>query len=250
MYSVWIGWIKICRAINDFIESIFEVHTRFITSHHKLVIGLCLLFIAIMAIGAVRFKALQRNEELFIPQDSEAFKDLERGVKIFKGLKFRIEEFIVATKDGSSIFDDNKALLKTLELHEEIIKIPNFKEICLTSETGDCMFVSVLEVFGYKRNNIEQANNSTKIKAKFNSWLANNNLLFPNGRPASLNFRNILGSYKEYKSEVISSDAVRLTYLMKYVNTADTDYDVVMEWEDLFITKCKSKLDNFKDSRF
>ena len=257
MYSIWIGWIKICRVINNFIESIFEVHTRFVTSHHTLVIALCLLFLAIMAVGAKRFKALERNEELFIPQGSEAFKDLEKGGKLFKDLKFRAEEFIITYKDGRSIFDNNKALLKALQLHNEIIKLPNFKKTCLTTETkeeevnflaeetGNCIFISPLEVFNYKTSNIEQANTPIRIINKFNFWLANPNLLFPNGRPASLNYRVIFGNYAGIMSNVIFSDAIKMTYFMKYVNTSDSDYNTMVDMEDEYIKKCEEMVKLF-----
>ena len=65
-----------------------------------------------MGIGGVRFTALQRNEELFIPQGSEAFKDLDKAEKYFHTLKFRVEEFIIASKDGSNVLDNNKAFLE------------------------------------------------------------------------------------------------------------------------------------------
>ena len=52
-----------------------------------------------MGVGGVRFKALTRNEELFIPQGSQAFEDLEKGEQYFP-LKHRFEEFIIKRSDG------------------------------------------------------------------------------------------------------------------------------------------------------
>ena len=97
-HRVWIGWIRICRAINDFIENMFEKHTRFVTSHHTAVIIACFVFTALMAVGAVWFKALQRNEELFIPQGSTAFTDLDRAQKEFPDMKYRVQDIIISGK--------------------------------------------------------------------------------------------------------------------------------------------------------
>jgi len=77
-------------------------------------------------------------------------------------------------------------------------------------------------------------------------WLKNSSKLLANGRPANLNFPNILGNYK-YKdvvanprnvTEAVSADAVRITYYTKYVDTGDSNYDKVIDWEDLLIDLC------------
>ena len=49
-----------------------------------------------MAVGAVWFNALQRNEELFIPQGSEAFTDLDRAQKEFPDMKYRVQDVIIS----------------------------------------------------------------------------------------------------------------------------------------------------------
>ena len=66
------------------------------TSHHTAVIIGCFIFTALMAVGAVWFKALQRNEELFIPQGSTAFTDLDRAQKEFPDMKYRVQDIIIS----------------------------------------------------------------------------------------------------------------------------------------------------------
>ena len=250
--TIWIGWISICRKINDAIEVFFENLTRFITNHHRLVMVACLVFFALMIVGGWRFKALQRNEELFIPQGSQAFKDLDKGQKLFH-LKYRLEEVIVSHTDGSSIFNDNKIFLKVLDVHEKIIKLKNFQSTCIKNYKNECEFVSVLDIFNYSRAEILAANTSTKILSKFNAWLNDPTKLLKNGRNAGLNYVNILGRYKQNTlrpASVLSADAVRMTYYMVYAHTTDDIYDTIANLENRYITVCKDLVDTYKSAGY
>ena len=100
-YRCWILWIRFCRAISDFIERIFEKHTRFITKHHSRVIIGCFAFVALSAIGAVWFTALQRNEELFIPQGKNNIVNF-----CLKPHKLTSRDEIVESLSRPTTFDD------------------------------------------------------------------------------------------------------------------------------------------------
>ncbi|XP_066923421.1 patched domain-containing protein 3-like isoform X3 [Clytia hemisphaerica] len=244
IHRTWIGWIKICRKINDFIENMFEKHTRFITSHHSKVIIACFVFTALMAIGAVWFNALQRNEELFIPQGSQAFKDLDRAqAKGFEDMYYRNQDIIISGFDN--MFDKPEAFKEALKLHKRINASNGYEDVCFKAknEQGieECLVVTSLQVFGYNESMI--GDTPANIKTSLNQWLQNPNRLFSNGRPAFLNYPNIFGTYKsnDTDSSVISANAIRITYYTKYVNTWDSDYDTVIDWEkDYFIDICKS----------
>lgn len=182
------------------------------------------------------FNALQRNEELFIPQGSEAFTDLDKAQKYFN-VKFRAEEFILSRADQGNILNDAAVFKKALELHDKITQLKDFDKSCLKHENGgvkDCLFVSVLQVFNYKQSNI------INITSNLNRWLQNPNLLFHNGRPASLNYLNILGNYKSSpdKQRVESADAIRMTYFMTYADTKDSIYETINDFEDRYISLC------------
>lgn len=237
-HTIWIGWIKLCRAINDFIELLFEKHTRFITSHHTAVIIGSFIFVAIMAVGGVWFNPLQRNEELFIPQGSEAFKDLDKAQNSFN-VKFRVEEFVLSRTDNGNILNDTDIFKKALQLHDKITQLKDFQKSCMkfknpNSGKSECLFVSTLQVFDYNQSNIGN------ITATLNIWLRNSNLLFNNGRPASLNYLNILGNYKgsSNQSEVKYADAIRMTYYVTYADTKDPIYDMINDLEDRYISLC------------
>ena len=212
----------------------------------------CLVFFALMAAGGWRFKALQRNEELFIPQGTQAFKDLDKGQKLFP-LKYRVEEFIVSHTDGSSIFKDNTIFLKVLEQHNRIIKLTNFQSTCIKNYKNECQFVSVLDIFNYSEAEILAANTSAKILSKFNEWLNDPTKLLKNGRNAGLNYGNILGRYKQNTlrpASVLSAYAIRMSYYMVYAHTSDAIYDTIANLEDKYITACKDNVGPYKTAGY
>lgn len=243
-YSAWIGWIKFCRKINDFIERIFEQHTRFITSHHSAVIIGCFVFVALIAIGAVWFKALQRNEELFIPQASEAFKKLDETEKFFPDIKFRVQDIIISKKNGGDVLSDTEVFKKALQLHRKIEQLADYDKVCLKlSARSKCLVVTTLEIFKFSEADIKN------ITENFNAWLQNPGLLLSNGRPARLNFPNILGNYRGNHTNVQFADAVRITYYTKYVDTDSSNYDMVIDWEDKMISLCGKTKDEYDSLR-
>lgn len=233
-HKIWLAWIRLCRKINNFIEKCFEIHTRFISSHYVAVIILSLLFAAIMAIGVIWLDSIERNEELFIPSNSRAFSDLERANEHFPE-EYRVEEFIITRSDNKNILNDTILFTKALELHQQIIALKDFKKTCLDfkDELGNtrCLFISPLQIFNYTKDNLNNVHNS------LNAWLQNSTLMFYNGRPAYLNYPNILGKYKSSSDgqKVEYANAFRMIYYMKYVDTGDLEYNDVLDFEAKYL---------------
>ena len=202
-----------------------------------------------MAIGGVWFNALQRNEELFIPQGSEAFKRLDQAEAHFPDIKFRVQDVILARKDNKNIINDTDLFTKALELHNEIKLLENYGKVCLRDKDDECMVVTILKIFNYNSADINN------IENKFNTWLRDPSKLLSNGRPAELNFPNILGNYKDRKitamprnyTEIVFTDAVRITYYTKYADTSGDNYGSIIGWEDRFISKCGKFRDQYDD---
>ena len=243
-YKVWIGWIRFCRVISAFIELLFERHTRFVTKNYKLVTVLCFVFTGIMGIGGVRFKALTRNEELFIPQGSQAFEDLEKGEQYFP-LKHRFEEFIIKRSDGKDIFMSNDLLLEALSLHQKVIALSKFNQTCSKiRNTSQCLFVSVLGVFNYNKTLIKTLNTTTTLKNFIAKFSNDSTQLLSNGRHARLNFPNILG---QFQVQQLTSSALRMTYYMRYADTKDAEYDSILDWEKEFLDLCEKQVDILKN---
>ena len=204
---------------------------------------LCFVFAGIMGIGGVRFKALMRNEELFIPQKSQAFEDLEKGEQYFP-LKHRFEEFIIKRSDGSDIFISNDILLEALALHQKVIVLPNFNQTCSKiKNTSQCFFVSVLGVFNYNKTLIKTLSTTTVLTNYISSFYNDSTQLLSNGRHGGLNFPNILG---QFQVQPLTSSALRMTYYMQYADTKDDEYDSILDWEKKFLDLCEQQVDTFK----
>lgn len=240
----WFTWIRFCKSINDFIELFFEHHTRFVTTHYIFVIVTSLVFTGIMGMGGLRFNNLMRNEELFIPQGSQSLADLENGEQYFP-LKHRFEEFIIKRSDGKDIFMSNDLLLEALVLHQKVIALPDFNRTCSKIQnTSQCLFVSVLGVFNYNTTLIKMLNTSTALKNYISIFYNDSTQLLSNGRHGRLNFPNILG---QFKAQPMTSNALRMTYYMRYANTKDSEYDSIIDWENEFLKLCEKQVNNFKD---
>ena len=197
-----------------------------------------------MGVGGVRFKALTRNEELFIPQGSQAFEDLEKGEQYFP-LKHRFEEFIIKRSDGKDIFISNYLLLEALSLHQKVIALSNFNQTCSKIQnTSECLFVSALGVFNYNKTLIKILNTSTAMANYVSAFYNDSAKLLRNGRNGRLNFPNILG---QFQVDPLTSNALRMTYYMRYADTTDNEYDSILDWEKEFIDLCEKQVDILKN---
>ena len=197
-----------------------------------------------MGVGGVRFKALTRNEELFIPQGSQAFEDLEKGEQYFP-LKHRFEEFIIKRSDGKDIFMSNDLLLEALSLHQKVIALSNFNQTCSKIQnTSECLFVSALGVFNYNKTLIKILNTSTAMANYVSAFYNDSAKLLRNGRNGRLNFPNILG---QFQVDPLTSNALRMTYYMRYADTTDNEYDSILDWEKEFIDLCEKQVDILKN---
>ena len=219
----------------------FETHARFITRYHKIVILLCFLFTVIMAIGAVRMDPLSRSEELFIPQNSQAFTDLDKGHQYFL-LKFRAESVLVASKKGSDVLSSNQILLRALDLHEQILKLPDFNNTCLrvgNNSNSQCFYSSVLDVFNYNRSLIQSLNTSVSMKDYLHNVYNDTTILLNSGRPAAVSFKDLLGKFDALS---MFANSIRLVYYLKYAESTDDNYDSVIGAEKEIIDFCESKV--------
>ena len=218
------------------------------TKYYKQVIAGCLFFMVVMAVGGWRFDPLMRNEELFIPQGSQAFIDLDEGHKYF-GLKYRTEDVLITFNNGNNVLSSNVALLKALELHQQVIKLKNYESSCF-KVNGICLYVSILGLFNYNKTIIQNMSEST-IQAKVNESYLDNTILLENGRPGSINFPNILGAFKPYtasSSGKYESTAIRITYYAIYADTKESIYDTITSWEKEILNLCEDKVDEFNNA--
>lgn len=87
-------------------------------------------------------------------------------------------------------------------------------------------------------------NTSTALKNYISIFYNDSTQLLSNGRHGRLNFPNILG---QFKAQPMTSNALRMTYYMRYANTKDNEYDSIIDWENEFLKLCEKQVNNFKD---
>ena len=192
-----------------------------------------------MAIGVVRMDPLSRSEELFIPQNSQAFTDLDKGHQYFL-LKFRAESILIALKNRSDVLSSNQIFLRALDFHEQILKLPDFNNTCLpVGNTSRCFYSSVLDVFNYNRSLIQSLNTRALMKDYLHNVYNDTTILLNNGRPAAVSFNDFLG---KFDASSMFANSIRLVYYMKYVETTDGNYESVIGAEKEMIDFCEAKV--------
>ena len=192
-----------------------------------------------MAIGVVRMDPLSRSEELFIPQNSQAFTDLDKGHQYFL-LKFRAESILIALKNRSDVLSSNQIFLRALDFHEQILKLPDFNNTCLpVGNTSRCFYSSVLDVFNYNRSLIQSLNTRALMKDYLRNVYNDTTILLNNGRPAAVSFDDLFG---KFDASSMFANSIRLVYYMKYVETTDGNYESVIGAEKEMIDFCEAKV--------
>ena len=232
-------WLRLCHKLNQFLESCFEAVGLCISKHPF--ITLCVgifLTLALMG-GFAQFHLITRVEDLYIPQDSEALKDLEEAGKHFT-LKTRSEEVIILRKDGKSPLDV-EVFQNLLDIHSNIISIPGFQEICIKGGSSHCVVNSPLEIFNYT------VPNDSNIVEVLNRAYVSNSIL-SNFRTAEINYRDYF-AYFEYDyshKKIRRAEAVRNMYFVVFPEDDDS-FEKAMVWEKKFINymdKMVKKLDS------
>lgn len=189
--------------------------------------------------GFARFHLITRVEDLYIPQDSIALKDLEQADKHFT-LKTRFEEVIILRKDGKSPLDV-EVFQNLLDIHSNIISIPGFQEVCIKGGSSHCVVNSPLEIFNYT------ITNDTNIVDVLNKTYVFNSIL-SNFRSAEVNYPDYF-AYFEYdynRKEIKRAEAARNMNFVVFPEDNDS-FEKAMVWEKKFIhfmDKMVEKLDS------
>ena len=210
-----------CAKLNNFLENLFSKWTGICSKYPVVVIVLSVLIFGSFMAGFLRFKEQKQSERLYFPQESTSKKLLDRSEHSFNA-KTKPEEFLIEMKNGSNILNE-EALKTTLKIHKGLLKAAKgLSSICIlinplikpTNE--DCAFIGILDIFQYNESLITDrninSNESLLIKA-----LNDNRTLFRNGRPASVNLRQVLGGYKFDRVEnKIEAKVVRMMYYVHH----------------------------------
>lgn len=227
------------------LEQFFGRFGEGIAKHPLFTIPVCLVFVSICSVGFVWLKAENRTEKLFIPQDSQAIKDLDIAEKYFR-IKIREEiVLLVASSDSKNVLT-GKCLEQALEVHEAVVKLKSYSEVCATlsgktaKSPKDCMMINALELFKFDKSNLNISD--SQIRANISNEYKNPSLVMRNGRHFRYNFNRMFGDATKEGDIYTGAKALQMVYLVRDPSEEEENKEV-LEWEETFITKVASLVD-------
>ena len=228
--GVWTKWASLCRHINHTLEGLFT-RLGFVISKRPLptiIVGLllCLLLTA----GFSQYRLIQRSEDLYLPQSSQALKDLNRVEEHFP-MRYKMESFIILPRKGNPLALTDEIFRTALEIHEGIISIPGFEDVCVKNPRSQtCIYLSPLEFFDYDTNKMDN------VSETLNMIYNNPRILASNGRQGFTNFKNYFSYFKfdDNTKTIISAEALKVEYLVKDPTNNDI-YERLTEFETKFL---------------
>ncbi|XP_032233119.2 patched domain-containing protein 3 isoform X2 [Nematostella vectensis] len=211
-----------------------------VATYPWITICICLTVVGGLACGFIRFKVENRTEKLYIPQDSQAIKDLEKARKYFPAIKSRELILVFEPKDGGNILTE-QCLRDVLKAHDALAALPMYTTYCTKRNNRDklgnsiehCLMNNPLEIFNFDVNNL------VNITQKLDAVANDSTYLMQSDRPAVITFPRIFGNMK-YNSNghLTSASAIQVTYLIQAPTDTDVE-DKVFEFETDFINKMK-----------
>lgn len=197
--------------------------------------------------GFVWLKVENRTEKLFIPQNSQAIKDLNVAEKYFR-VKFREEIILLVASSDSQNVLTRACLEQALEAHEVVMKLKSYSEYCVTlsGETAqspeECMMINPLELFQFEKSKLNVTD--SQIQAKLTGEYTNPSLFdMRNGRPFFYNFERMFGDVTKDGGNITGVKALQMVYLVRDPNDEEANKEV-LEWEKTFVEKVASLVDN------
>lgn len=180
--------------------------------------------------------------KLFIPQDSQAVKDLDLAEEYFR-LKVREEIVLLVSAPDSRNVLNRDCLKQALQAHEEVVKLTSYSKLCATlsgdvAESAEkCMMINPLEVFQFNESELNVSD--SQIQAN----ITNPNLtVMRNGRPYQYNFGRMFGDVTKEIGDVTGAKALQMVYFLRDPSKEEANTEV-LEWEKTYIDKMTSLAD-------
>ena len=231
----WQLWLKLCRWCNSKLSQFFAWLGEAVGLHPWITITICLLVLGISASGVAFLKTENRTEELYVPKNSESAKNLDKAGDYGFYRPSRQAEIIIL-QNGQNVLKED-CFKDALNLHEIVVAIPGYKEVCLPNIPSDplanfspCKREEPLWIFGY-------ASNFTNLLTRLNRH---------SQRSAGL-FKRVFGkgNYNDSTGEIRSAQALRMTYYIKGVALGGDVSEKTADWEKEFLEKMEN-FDNLK----
>lgn len=215
-------WYKVCNNLNKGFENCYYKLGYVVASKPKIFIGVSVLISLLLCSGFARFHELNRVEKLYIPQNSQAMKDLIRGSKNYP-LKARSEEFILKYNDGRQAISKH-LFLKAYDVHQSVMNLTGLDNVCMKNETGSCVMLTPLELFNYDYKEILEGVEKVVGLYQTSAFLSS-------GRSTRMLYFEFFGRFQEDDlTGKLKAESLRLQYFLTYPEN-DTAYNAAEEWE-------------------
>ena len=200
-------------SLNQFFERLFYKLGFVLASNPALTILFGLIIPCFLAGGIFNYKLLQRTEELYIPEKSQAFDDLGRAEKHFPSIRAKAEQFIIKPIDGDGAMDILKVdvFRMVLQIHRNITQLPGFRRVCIQNHLKECSIVSPLEVFGYDSTQIHD------VTRTLEQVFRNESVILSNGRQAYTNYPYYFGRFEFdfEENKIARAESIHNMYLVQ-----------------------------------
>lgn len=210
-------WICFCSWYLKGISAQFRTLAELICRRPWATFVILHVLLLILCCGFTQFKFANRWEELYVPQGSEAFRDLRKADKYFN-LDNRDEIVILLPKHPNTTgILTTECFQEALEIHNALVKQKDYMKYCATltkaraKNVSECVIVSPLELFHYK-NNFDPL-------IPFLSLHMHSRNVMSNGRSVMYNFNQIFGKTFEvdkHHGEVKKAGALMMRYFLRY----------------------------------
>ena len=203
-------WVEFCLLLNQIFERCFYKLGFVLASNPTLTLLFGVLVPVFLTGGFFRYRLLQRTEDLYIPDKSQAFDDLRKAEKYFPSVRVKAEQFIL-----KPIYEQNALnsdVFRTLlQIHNNITQLPNFRKVCIKDNRKQCAISSPLEIFEYdskKIGNVEQT---------LTNVFQNPSVVLSNGRQAFRSFPLFFGDFKfdKVKGRISHAESIHVVYLVR-----------------------------------
>lgn len=192
-----------------FLERLFAKLAFKVATHPNIVLLLGILVPVLLLGGFSRYNLIERSEDLYLPQSSQAMRDLKRSERHFQ-TRMKIEEFVIKHKYDPWILKD-EIFEVALEIHQRIVSLPGFRDVCITDRSGVCLTSSPLEIIHYNKTLIRN------VSDVLTRAYINRSQILQNGLPPFMSYAGYFG-YFQFASQLFRierADALRNVYFVQ-----------------------------------
>ena len=203
-------WVDFCLSLNHIFERLFYKLGFALASNPTLTLFFGVLVPLFLTGGFFRYRLLQRTEDLYIPDRSQAFDDLRKAERHFPSVRMKAEQFILKPLYRQNVLEED--IFRTaLQIHNNITRLPDFRKVCIKDNQQKCAISSPLEIFEYDSTKIRN------VEQTLNNVFKNPSIVLSNGRQAFRSFPFFFGDFKfdVRKRKILRAESIHVVYLVQ-----------------------------------